>query len=97
MINQTKTSPDLLNSEQLKLIADALRTSGAMSPCHRCGSQGWSLENGLVVLRLHAAQSELNLGGPGIPTAVVICVQCGVVNHHALGSLGLLQHPAFGL
>lgn len=95
--DQTQTSPDLLSSHQLELISQALTSRGAARPCHRCGSQAWSLENGLVMQGVQAAQPGMIFGGPSIPMAIVVCGHCGVVNYHALGALGLLKHPAFGL
>lgn len=92
----TQTSPDLLNSEQLNLIAAALNSRGAGRPCHRCGSQNWNLENGLVMQSVQAATPGMVIGGPTIPMVIVVCTHCGVVNYHALGALGLMAHPAFG-
>lgn len=93
----TQTSPDLLSSHQLELIASALNSRGAGRPCHRCGATNWNLENGLAMQTVQAATPGMILGGPSMPLAVVVCTRCGVVNFHALGALGLLKHPAFDL
>lgn len=93
----TIARPDLMSARQIELIAGELNSRGAGRPCHRCNAQSWSLENGLVMQHVQEASTNTVLGGPAIPMALVICTNCGAANYHALGALGLLDHPEFGL
>lgn len=72
-------------------IIDALNARGAMRPCSCCGKQKFALLDGFSRIHQQTDPSTVNLGGPTVPCAVVICENCGNVNLHALGALGLLS------
>jgi ribosomal protein S27AE len=84
-----------LKKRQLALILDALTERGVNRPCPRCGNEEFIVERGLISHSLQISVEEATLGGLGIPVAVTSCVRCGFLAEHALGALGLLNHPAF--
>lgn len=76
--------------EQKTRIVKALEDAGARLPCPRCANQGWVLMDGYFNQPVQTALSGLVIGGPSVPSVVVICNQCGYLSQHALGVLGLL-------
>ncbi|QIG57698.1 hypothetical protein PP358_gp27 [Arthrobacter phage Shoya] len=54
------------------------------------------MHNSLTNIQLHGASTDVYFSGTSVPTALLFCNRCGLVSMHALGQLGLLQHPAFG-
>jgi hypothetical protein len=89
-------TPEQITPHQISLIIDALNSKGAFGPCYRCGNAGHSVHNSLTTIQLNGATSNIMLGGQVVPAAIVFCGHCGLISMHALGSLGLLHHPAFG-
>lgn len=78
-------------------IADALTKKGAMLPCHRCGSNQFSILEGFSNIFL---QNDFNqglvIGGPSIPIIHVACNNCGAITDHAIGALGFLSSDEQG-
>lgn len=71
-------------------VVNALKERNAVLPCPRCSSQTWSI-GGFFNQALQSPQWQgLVIGGPSIPSVVVICDQCGFLSQHALGVLDLL-------
>lgn len=56
-----------------------------------CGKNSFTLADAYIRLELQDDLRNINLGGPSIPTASIICTHCGFVSLHALGILGLLN------
>ena len=79
-----------LSKEQKEKIIEALRRKGAIFPCPRCGNNGFSLIDGYIIQSVQPRLKGVVIGGPSIPCANVVCMQCGFLSQHALGSLGLL-------
>ena len=80
-----------LSDERLGEIIKALEQRGAILPCPRCGSRQFSVaKEGYFNQTLQTELTGIVIGGPSIPTVVVICSKCGYVAQHALGALGLL-------
>lgn len=79
-----------LTKEQQDAIIKALDERGAKAPCPRCGNNHFNLVGGYFVNPVQTAFNTLVVGGPVIPSAVVICSKCGYIAQHALGSLGLM-------
>lgn len=58
--------------------------------CPMCTHETFSLVGGYLGNPLQPQLGGLTLGGPLIPTAAIVCENCGFLSQHALGSLGLL-------
>lgn len=71
-------------------IVEALEERGAKLPCPRCGNQSFTLLDGYFNQVLQTDLGGIILGGPSIPSVVVVCTRCGFLSQHALGALGLL-------
>ncbi len=80
-----------LPEEQKQKIVEALRERGAFRSCPRCGNNGFTLLDGYSNQQVQADIGVTVLGGPSIPTIVVVCNRCGWLAQHALGFLGLLR------
>lgn len=75
-----------------KKIAQQIETKGALKPCARCGQQNFSLLDGFVSLPLtQEVSTNVVIGGPSVPCVIIACSNCGHINFHALGALGLLN------
>jgi hypothetical protein len=71
-------------------IVRALIDRGAHMPCPRCGNKGFTLLDGYFAQPVQTELGSIALGGPTIPSIVMVCTQCGFISQHALGALGLL-------
>jgi len=81
-------------AEQKQKILEVLRQRGAILPCSRCGNPSLSLSDGFFLNNVGDGKSMF-LGGPAIPAVVVICVRCGAIYEHAVGTLGLFDEFGF--
>lgn len=79
-----------LSQEQQKKIIEALDERGAILPCPRCGNKSFELLNGYFNHTLQAELKGIVIGGPSVPTIIVVCKKCGYLSQHAIGTLGLL-------
>jgi hypothetical protein len=79
-----------MSPEQKQKIADALNLRKANHPCPRCGNNNFTLLDGYFSQPIQQDLKGIVLGGPSIPSAVVVCNQCGYMSQHALGVLNLL-------
>lgn len=82
-----------LSPEERNKIIAALEKAGAKLPCPRCGNQSFTLLDGYFNQPVQAQLGGLVLGGPSVPSTVVVCTRCGYLAQHALGVLGLLPEP----
>ena len=73
-----------------KEIMKALEEREAKLPCPRCANRSFTLVDGYFNHFIQQELSGVSIGGPSIPTAVVVCNKCGWLAEHALGVLGLL-------
>jgi hypothetical protein len=71
-------------------IAKVIESRGATLPCPRCANQRFQILSGYVCPPLQQTLEQMTLGVEVVPTAAVVCVQCGYLALHALGPLGLL-------
>ena len=79
-------------SEELKVkITEVLKSRNALSPCPRCGSSEFLLADGLFTNILQSDLNSPKLYGRALPTAVIVCKNCGYISQHAIGLLGLLD------
>ena len=79
-----------LSQDQKDRIIKALTERGARLPCPRCGNQNFTLVDGYFNQPIQTELGGLVIGGPSIPSVVVVCTRCGFLSQHALGVLGLL-------
>jgi predicted RNA-binding Zn-ribbon protein involved in translation (DUF1610 family) len=80
-----------LTEEQKATIIRKLQEKGVNMPCPRCGNPTFSLVEGYFVQPIqNDLRGGLVIGGPAIPSVIVICNKCGFISQHALGPLGLL-------
>lgn len=85
-----------LSNEQTKRIIKALEERGATRPCPRCGNKDFELSGGYFIQILQTELDTYKLGGPSIPSVVVVCTKCGYISQHALGILELLPEEGEG-
>jgi transcription elongation factor Elf1 len=78
-------------SENASKIIQKLKDVGANLNCPRCGHGEFILNDGFTILPLQNNLSGVQLGGRGTPVVAVICKNCGLINHHALGVLKLVD------
>ena len=72
-------------------VSKMLDERKANKPCHRCGNENFALlEEFSNIILQKGIGGALVLGGPTIPTAIVVCSNCGAITFHAIGALGLL-------
>jgi len=80
-----------LSSEEKKEIVSKLKGAGAILPCPRCGNPNFTLVDGYFNHNIQTDFGNIVLGGPSVPTIVLVCDRCGFLSQHALGVLGLLS------
>ena len=80
-----------ISDKKKKEIVKALNERGAKLPCSRCGNDSFSLLPGYFNQTLQPGLKGMVLGGPSVPSVVLVCNQCGYLSQHALGTLGLLH------
>jgi hypothetical protein len=83
-----------ISDSRKKEIIDALSKRKAQLPCPRCANQSFSLVGGYFNQPIQTELGGLVIGGPSVPSVVVVCNQCGFMSQHALGALGLLPAEA---
>jgi ribosomal protein S27AE len=76
--------------EKKKQIIEALDKAGAKLPCPRCGNGSFTLLGGYFNHPIQTGLTGLVIGGPSVPSVVVVCNRCGFISQHALGVLGML-------
>ena len=79
-----------ISDREKKEILKALEERGAKLPCPRCGNQSFTVIDGYFNQTIQTALKGMVLGGPSVPSVVVVCNRCGYLSQHALGVLGLL-------
>lgn len=75
--------------EIVDLISARLAKGGRGASCPMCGHDGFALADGYFSNALQADFQNITLGGPSVPTAAIICTNCGFVSQHAIGVIGL--------
>ena len=86
-----------LTQELKNEIAQKLQEKGAIKPCSRCGHQKFSLLDGFINFPMtQEVSNNVIIGGPNVPSAVVACENCGHLEFHALGAIGLLNDQKKG-
>lgn len=80
----------IIKEEEKQRIIKALEEHGASLPCPRCGNQQFTLLDGYFNQTIQTELKGMVIGGPSVPSVVVVCTRCGYMSQHALGVLGLL-------
>ena len=80
-----------MTEEEKQKIITALQNKQALLPCPRCSKQKFTILDGYFnqTIQQHI-QAGLIIGGPSVPSAVIVCDNCGYMSQHALGILGLM-------
>jgi hypothetical protein len=90
-----QSPPGMREVEPNPAVLAALERVGARNPCPRCSNSQFMLLPGYFNQTIQPELAGgLVIGGPSLPTVVLICSRCGYLSQHALGVLGLL--PATG-
>ena len=76
-------------NEKQKIIK-ALEDKQALLPCPRCHKQKFTLLDGYFNQPIQQNLQNFNLAGPSLPSAVIVCENCGYMSQHALGVLDLI-------
>jgi len=75
-----------------KVLA-ALSQRGAKPECEVCGQNNWAVINQAVSVLITDLSGGFMLPPPQIPSAGLVCNNCGNIRLFALGALGLLPKP----
>lgn len=79
-----------MEKETKEKIRKALQEKGVNKPCHRCDIGAFDIV-GYGFVTLNNTPADIKIGGPGIPSVLIACVNCGLITEHALGPLGLMN------
>ncbi|MCK4814176.1 hypothetical protein KA005_00275 [bacterium] len=81
-----------MTAKEKQKIVGILSKKGAVHPCPRCGEKGFTLLDGYFNQTIQQTLGGGNtfIGGPSVPSIVVVCNNCGYMSQHALGVLGLM-------
>ena len=79
-----------MTPENKQEIINTLQSKGAIMPCPRCANNNFTLLDGYFNQPIQQELSGMIIGGPAVPSAVIVCNKCGYMSQHALGVLGLL-------
>lgn len=81
----------VFSDEQKRSIINALRSQNAILPCPRCGENRFEILNGYLMNSLESCSyNDSNKETSIIPSICIVCSNCGYINQHAIGKLGLL-------
>lgn len=79
-----------MSPEKKQEIAKILQDKGALRPCPRCTNQKFTLLDGYFNQSIQQELTGMLIGGPAVPSVVLVCNNCGYMSQHALGVLGLM-------
>ena len=82
-----------LTVRQKEAIMTSLNSKGINANCLRCGKNQWDLGNDLVATIPTQPGAGMAIGGQHVPMVQMICMNCGFVNFHAAGLLGVPINP----
>lgn len=79
-------------SESEKIaLAKAFQEKLPILECPMCHNKKFKLADGYFANVIQGELKSIKLDGKYIPSAAVVCDNCGFISFHALGSLGLLD------
>jgi hypothetical protein len=82
-----------LTSAQQQAVVDTLNMRGVSNKCPRCVPGLMTLVDNFVSFSVNPDPGAVVLGGMNVPAAILACSNCGWLDFHALGALGLLNDP----
>jgi len=72
-------------------VIEALIKKGVAPKCELCSRNNWSVVNQAVTLTVSDLTDGMILPTPNIPSAALVCKNCGNVRLFSLSVLGLLN------
>lgn len=84
----------MLNDSQKMQVVDTLTQRLKQKQrgfvCPMCSHDKFVLLDSYIRNEIVTDLDGVQLGGPSVPAAAIICVNCGFISQHALGTLNLL-------
>lgn len=77
-----------MEKERLDRVIEALNAKGVKLPCPRCNHNKFSAVDE-TSLMIQNEPGTFSIGGPTIPTVIIICNNCGFVSQHSTKALGI--------
>lgn len=78
-----------LSAAQQQKMTAWVQTKGANAVCGACGQNNWSAGD-VVAAPVMEASGNINIGGPSVPMAQLICNNCAYVMLFAAVPIGLV-------
>ena len=72
-----------------ELIINALTEKKANPVCPSCGHNNWAVIDEIVSITVAPSGDSYPIPAPFVPTAGMICNNCGHIRFHSLGALGI--------
>jgi len=85
-----------LSKDFKQKVLAAINSKKIKSNCELCGQNNWSVADQAVTLLVSNLEGGISLPPPHIPTAALVCNNCGNVRLFALSVLGLLEKKEGG-
>ncbi len=79
-----------MTEEEKQKVIEKLTERGVKLTCPRCGQGSFAIVEGYFKQIIQKDLTNTMLSGPGIPSIMTVCTNCGFISQHALGALGLL-------
>jgi hypothetical protein len=77
-------------------VLQALNKKKINANCEVCAQNNWSVADQAVTLLVSNLEGGISLPPPNIPSAALVCNNCGNVRLFALSVLGLLENKEGG-
>ncbi len=86
-----KNNEDLVPRETRQKIVDEILKRAPDLSCPMCRSKDFIIVDGFFGTSLQKNTSSIAFGGNIVPSACLVCKNCGFMSQHALGALGMLN------
>ena len=77
-------------------VIEAINKKKINANCEVCSQNNWSVADQAVTLLVSNLEGGISLPPPNIPTAALVCNNCGNVRLFSLAVLGLLEKKEGG-